>query len=357
MLSQLPYIICSGLLVVLNSPTLYWQFRQGNSGPIAMGIWVVLLNFNEFVNYVVWYSDADNRAPIWCDITVKIGLGGQVGRLAAVYCIARFLANIVSPRATAITRQDRHRRALHDYLMSFGVPFLIMACHVVYQSNRFAIQRGRGCLSTQFPSWPTLILRWVWGPVFAVGGMLYSAYTLYRLVRHRRNFSRVVAGAHSALTTARFLRLAALSMSYLCIGVPLTLYSTVLNIASSGDYFDYSWTYFRSTWHAEPVTIIDTPASTDLSSWSNVIVGFIFFAAFSFGTEATEVYKKVMRTCLRRNRSGSSSDEPRGFFQKRGQHEVADNPHAIQIFTRDVKSRPQYTGGVKVIVEEEENIV
>lgn len=155
------------------------------------------------IQAVVWYSDAKNRAPVWCDIVVKvrrlcsslysgivgltvpvlqIGVGGSIGRLAAVYCIARFLADVVSPRATALTRQDRRRRAIHDYFMSFGVPIIIMACHVVYQANRFAIIRGVGCQATQYMSWPTLIMRLVWGPVFAVGGMMYSGSSLFSLV-------------------------------------------------------------------------------------------------------------------------------------------------------------------------------
>jgi len=183
--------------------------------------------------------------------------------VAAVFCIARFLADIVSPRATAITRKDRRRRAIQDYLLSFGVPGVIMACHVLYQPNRYRLVRGRGCQVTQVMTWPTLILRIVWSPLFAVGGTLYSgapsppkrvrshltafsAYTVYRLIRHRRNFGRVVAGAHSALTTARFIRLGAVSMAYLCVGVPLSVWSAIVNIQSSGRYYDYSWTYTHS---------------------------------------------------------------------------------------------------------------
>ncbi|GAA5958365.1 hypothetical protein JCM10213_002284 [Rhodosporidiobolus nylandii] len=309
-----------------------------------MGVWVVLMNANEFINAVVWYHDAVDRAPVWCDISIKIGLGGQVGRLAAVFCISRFLADVVSPRATAITRQDRRRRAVYDYLVSFGVPILLMACHIVYQGNRYIVQRSVGCTATQFLSWPTLVLRMIWGPVFAVGGVVYSAYTVYRLVRHRRNFRRVVAGAHSALTTTRFIRLAVLSISYLLIGVPLTLYSTIINIRTSGRYYDYSWTYFRKTWHEQPVVLIDTPGTADLASWSNVIVAVIFFAAFGFGTEATELYKKAVRPSflLRRPRTtvGAQDDVP-----------------AIRICTKDLNARSHSLGGVKVVVEKEENIV
>lgn len=74
---------------------------------------------------------------------------------------------------------------------------------------------------------------------------IFAAYTVYRLVKHRRNFGRVVAGAHSALTTARFVRLAALSVSYLVVGLPLCLYTFSSNLQSGGLYFDYSWSYLH----------------------------------------------------------------------------------------------------------------
>jgi hypothetical protein len=82
----------------------------------------------------VWFNDEVNRAPIFCDISVKLQIGGEVGRIASVMCIARFLAEVVSPRATAITRQDRRRRAIFDYSMCFGAPALVMASHIVYGS-------------------------------------------------------------------------------------------------------------------------------------------------------------------------------------------------------------------------------
>lgn len=71
-------------------------------------------------------------------------------------------------------------------------------------------------------------------------------YTVYRLVKHRRNFGRIVAGSHSALNTSRFIRLAALSLSYLLIALPFNIYSMLTNIASSGVYSDYSWDYVHS---------------------------------------------------------------------------------------------------------------
>jgi pheromone a factor receptor len=49
-MSQLPIIILSGLLVVLNSGPMYWQVKQGNSGAISMGVWVIVENLLDFVS-------------------------------------------------------------------------------------------------------------------------------------------------------------------------------------------------------------------------------------------------------------------------------------------------------------------
>lgn len=133
-----------------------------------------LLDWVIQVNQIVWFSDDLNKAPVLCDISVKISLAGEVGLLASTMCITKFLASIVSPRATAITRRDRRNRALFDYILSFGVPALMMATHIVYQPDRFLIQTGVGCAPTISLTWPTLILFQIWPSLFAIIGVLYS---------------------------------------------------------------------------------------------------------------------------------------------------------------------------------------
>lgn len=90
-------------------------------------------------------------------------------------CIARFLASVVSPRATAITRQDRRNRAIYDYTICFGVPAIAMACHVLYQPSRYMIIENVGCAITALLGFPTLLFWLVWPPVFVVCGTLYSS--------------------------------------------------------------------------------------------------------------------------------------------------------------------------------------
>lgn len=85
-----PFVIFSGLFVILNIGPVYWQILQGNSGPISMGIWVIVLNLKDFVrcslrscfaladgkqheiNAAIWSNDVLDRAPVWCDISNKV---------------------------------------------------------------------------------------------------------------------------------------------------------------------------------------------------------------------------------------------------------------------------------------------
>lgn len=136
-------------------------------------------------------------------------------------------------------------------------------------------------------------------------------------------------------------------------------------------------------WHDHPITIVDTPAVADLSTWSNVIVGVIFFAAFGFGTEATEVYRRAARACFGGRGSQSSGSKAfryvvslsptvrngrklipslysrRSCFRRSGQRsERPQDSQAIRVFTRDVRlPSPAYPVGVKVVVEKQEDFV
>lgn len=361
--TQLPYIVLTAVCIVLNTGPLVWQFKQGHSGPIAMGVWIMIGSINELVNTTVWYRDAVDRAPIWCDISVKVAVAQQIGRVASVYCIARFLADIVSPRATAITRSDRRRRAVYDYSLSFGLPAIAMACHILYQPNRYHIMRGLGCSVPQTLCWPSLVLRVVWPPVFAVGGMLYSAYTVYRLILHRRDFRRVVSGSHSALSTTRFMRLMGLSIAYLCIGIPLAFYSAAVNVRTSLRYSDYSWKYQHSAWSHFTVLTVDVQSVADFANWSNVIVAFFFFAAFGFGADSTAMFSKIarpFRLLAKFSKSSLNSGEPSSLTERfarvisrkvrpgQGHRDTEQFAPSYEI-GRDVG----FSRGIKVMVEEE----
>lgn len=43
-MSTVPVLVMSGLVTVAMVPVWAVQLKQGNSGPISMGIWIILLN-------------------------------------------------------------------------------------------------------------------------------------------------------------------------------------------------------------------------------------------------------------------------------------------------------------------------
>nr|CRX79157.1 hypothetical protein [Leucosporidium scottii] len=53
-----------------------------------------------------------------------------------------------------------------------------------------------------------------------------------------------------------------------------------------------------------------TPVVPDLSTWADIIVGILFFAAFGFGTEALALYSRVTKLLkIRQASSVQSGDE------------------------------------------------
>jgi len=55
-----------GFILVLMPLPLHLQ--AWNSGTCFYVFWTSIACLNQFINSVVWASDAINRAPVWCDI-------------------------------------------------------------------------------------------------------------------------------------------------------------------------------------------------------------------------------------------------------------------------------------------------
>lgn len=68
------------------------------------------------MNTTVWYNDADDKAPIWCDISVKVstdghGLNGEETALNFIARAARYRPTDGSRRSSLLYRplSRRHR--------------------------------------------------------------------------------------------------------------------------------------------------------------------------------------------------------------------------------------------------------
>jgi pheromone a factor receptor len=83
---------------VLYTPPLFWQVRQGNIAAGSLILWVMMVNFFNSINPLIWPRDDLNEwwdGNIWWDIIVRIQVGAIVGTTASTAMIVRRLARVM----------------------------------------------------------------------------------------------------------------------------------------------------------------------------------------------------------------------------------------------------------------------
>ena len=50
------------------------MFRNWNVGACSFAFWTLLLNLNTGVDTIVWSNNANNVAPVWCDISEYLSI-------------------------------------------------------------------------------------------------------------------------------------------------------------------------------------------------------------------------------------------------------------------------------------------
>ncbi|KLO09466.1 hypothetical protein SCHPADRAFT_857882, partial [Schizopora paradoxa] len=67
--------ICDFLAVVLALLPLVSQIRKLSLAVWGYAIWIAIINFQGFVNTIIWHNNVNIVAPVWCDIVTKLQLG------------------------------------------------------------------------------------------------------------------------------------------------------------------------------------------------------------------------------------------------------------------------------------------
>lgn len=57
-MADVPFIVVSLLVILLNIIPLAWQFKHKNSGPVCLGVWVLIANLNALVRPPIEYIHA-----------------------------------------------------------------------------------------------------------------------------------------------------------------------------------------------------------------------------------------------------------------------------------------------------------
>ena len=113
-------LTCLGILM-----SCIWHIRAHNWTIVLLGFWLALWNFVLFLNAMIWWDDAENKAPVFCDISVKLTSMWLMGVPCAGLCVAKKLEAIASTRIVSASAKDKRRAMILDLFIAVFIPIFI----------------------------------------------------------------------------------------------------------------------------------------------------------------------------------------------------------------------------------------
>lgn len=165
---------------ILCIPSMVWHFRQANVAAGSIILWLMLHNFFNSVNALIWPRDNvqewwDGR--VWCDIHVRIQVGSYIGAAASSAVIMRKLARVMDTRNITVStsRSSKTRERIWEILWCWAAPMALVIVYYVVQSARYFIYGIVGCVPAYDPSWLSLVLNVLWFPVTTMFAAYWSS--------------------------------------------------------------------------------------------------------------------------------------------------------------------------------------
>ncbi|ORY09891.1 pheromone A receptor-domain-containing protein [Clohesyomyces aquaticus] len=280
--------------VLLDIPPLIWHISQRNIATWSIILWIVLANFFNFINPLIWPTD--NVLGWWdgdvfCDIQVRIFVGFGIGLPTSTMMVMRRLAKVMDTHniTVAPTRSQRRREMVLEYLWCWGFPLVIIIAYYIVQPIRYWIFAISGCVAAYDRSWPSLAVSWAWAPIVVFVATYYAGLLVWRLHRYRQDFHRLIAARNT--TKSRFMRLFILAMGLIIIFLPYSIWNFYINVKQIGG--PYSWKIVHGeNWNT--ILKVPTAGGVRYDKWAQIAVGYIFFFIFGFGTDANNSYKRIL---------------------------------------------------------------
>jgi pheromone a factor receptor len=281
---------------ILCIPPLVWHFSQRNAAAGSLILWVILLNFFNSINPLIWPRDNLTEwwsGNVWCDINVRIQIGAQVGMVASIAMILRKLAIVMDTRNITVStsRSSRLRSQILEFAWCCGYPFVLIVVYYTVQSIRYFIYAIEGCISGYHVSWASVVLGAMWAPITMVAGVYYAGLCLYRLFRYRQEFSRLLNARNT--TKSRFIRLFTICIVTLLFYVPYNLAAFWLFLNEVPWQAPYNWDEVHGP-KFNTVIRVPTHGQVHLDKWGQVMTGYVIFLIFGTGSDAYDTYKKIL---------------------------------------------------------------
>ncbi|KAF2474199.1 STE3-domain-containing protein [Lindgomyces ingoldianus] len=282
------------LAVLLDIPPLVWHMSQHNIAAWSLILWIILANFFNFTNPLIWPTDDIDH---WwdgnglCDVEVRVFLSFGIGLPAAVMMVMRKLAKVMDTRniTVAPTQSQRVREKALDGLWCWGYPLLMALIYYIVQPIRYWIFGISGCVVALDESWLSIVLIHMWTPITVLIGSYYAGILVWRLYRYRKDFHRLIAARNT--TKSRFMRLFVMSMIIIVIFLPYSIWIFYLNASQTQGPFVWSRVH-GPDWNS----IIKAPVAGQIrvDKWGQIAGGYLTFFVFGTGTDANNTYKRML---------------------------------------------------------------
>nr|ALK27861.1 mating factor receptor STE3-2 [Limonomyces culmigenus] len=281
---------------------LSWHLQAWNSGTCYYMIWASILCLNQFVNAIVWHGTAIDFAPVWCDISTRIIVAGNVAIPLTSLCINRRLYNIARIHGVSLTKDDKRRAVIVDSLICVGGPLLQVALYTIVQGHRYNILEDVGCWPALVWTLPTLFLFQLWPILIGAISGIYCVLSLRALFQRQAQFSQFLA-SNKAVSASRYMRLMALAGTDVLSTVPVALLMLVVNCQQA--FSPYAWADVHYNfgqvnqlptfeWAADTWTLV----GVQLTRYAAPLCALVFFAFFGFAEEARRNYAAAFRAAF-----------------------------------------------------------
>ncbi|KAI0314141.1 GPCR fungal pheromone mating factor [Amylostereum chailletii] len=115
-------------VVVVMIPFLIAPRKLCRPHMVAFAAWVIVFSGSQGVGAIVWYNNADNVAPVWCNIVCHIVVGTDVGIPASTFLLTRQLYRIARMKDAGGQGAENPRRVSRfDLFLAFVFPVIVVA--------------------------------------------------------------------------------------------------------------------------------------------------------------------------------------------------------------------------------------
>jgi len=295
------YTVFSFIGFVMCAIPFYWHLESWNTGTCLYMAWTGLGCLIQCINSIVWNKNMVDKAPVYCDIVIRVQIGLNVAISACSLCINRRLYKIATAKGV-ITDEEKRRAVIVDLLIGLGIPILQIITEYIISGHRYNLFEDFGPDFEIVNMPPSYFLFFAWPLVIGCVSFVYSTLTIYHFYKRGRHVRQICPG----ISRSRYFRLMALASIDMFGSIPLATYFIVSN-ATHGV---VPWKSWADT-HSDYSRVVQIPSfmwkndplvaeGLEMYRWLLVACAFVFFAFFGFADEARRHYRLAYTSLVSR---------------------------------------------------------